>query len=133
MEIVILIVMLALAEYYFFGIQLGNARNRYGIRAPATTGHPVFERYFRVQQNTLEQLIAFIPAIFSFAWTAENIGWPGNYIAAGLGVIWLIGRFIYADSYVKDPANRSLGFGLTALPTMLMIAGTIICILISLL
>jgi len=132
MTLVILIIMLALIEYTVFSFQVGMARAKYGVNAPAITGHPEFERYFRVQQNTLEQLIVFIPAIVSFAWMAESIGWAGNYIASGFGVIWLIGRFVYATSYVRDPASRSVGFLMTFAPSTIMVLGTLVCILISL-
>ncbi len=132
MSLVILIIVLAVIEYLVFSLQVGMARGKYGVKAPAITGNPVFERYFRVQQNTLEQLVAFVPAILAFSWSAENIGWPGYYIAAGLGTVWLIGRFIYALSYVKDPASRGLGFGMTFGPTFFMLAGSLVCILMSL-
>jgi uncharacterized MAPEG superfamily protein len=131
MELVILIVILALLEYLVFSIQVGGARVKYNIKAPAVTGHPVFERHFRVQQNTIEQLIIFVPAIFSFSYVAENLGWPGNEIAAILGVIFLIGRALYARAYVRDPAARSMGFLLTFFPSAVMLAGTLIGILIS--
>lgn len=131
LELVILIVVLALGEYTAFSAQAGLARVRYGIKAPATTGHPVFERYFRVQQNTLEQLILFIPAIFSFAYMAESVGWPGHEIAAALGVVWLIGRALYARAYVRDPLQRSLGFMLTFLPSGILLLGTLVCILLA--
>jgi len=133
MALVILIITLALIEYTVFSFQVGAARGKYGIHAPATTGNPVFERYFRVQQNTQEQLVVFIPAIVSFAWMAESVGWAGYYIASGLGVIWLIGRFLYAISYVKDPASRGVGFLMSFFPTVVMIVGTLICVVISLL
>lgn len=132
MSLVILVIVLAVIEYLVFGFQVGMARGKYGVKAPAITGNAVFERYFRVQQNTLEQLVAFVPAMLAFSWSAENIGWPGNYIAAGLGTVWLIGRFIYAQSYVKDPASRGLGFGMTMGPTAFMLAGSLVCILIAL-
>ena len=132
MSLVILIIVLAVIEYLVFSFQVGMARSKYGVKAPAITGNPVFERYFRVQQNTLEQLVAFIPAMLAYSWSAENIGWAGNYIAAGLGTVWLIGRFIYALSYVKDPATRGLGFGMTMGPTAFMLVGSLVCILISL-
>lgn len=133
MALVILIIILALIEYTVFSFQVGAAREKHGIKAPATSGHPTFERHFRVQQNTLEQLVLFVPAIVSFAWMAESIGWAGNYIASGLGVIWLIGRYIYAISYVRDPAARSVGFLMAFFPTVVLMVGTLICILISLL
>jgi glutathione S-transferase len=131
MELVILIVVLALVEYLVFAAQVGRARVKYNVKAPAVTGHPVFERLLRVQQNTIEQLIVFIPAIFCFAYIAESLGWPGNETAAVLGVIYLIGRAIYSRSYVRDPATRSLGFLLSFFPSAVMIAGTLIGILIS--
>jgi uncharacterized MAPEG superfamily protein len=132
MTLVILIIVLALIEYMVFSFQVGMARGKFGIKAPAISGNVIFERYFRVQQNTLEQLVVFIPAILAFSWTAENIGWPGNTIAAGLGVIWLIGRFIYALSYVRDPASRGIGFAMTMGPSAFMLAGALVCILLSL-
>ena len=132
MALVILIIILALMEYMAFSFQVGMARGKYGVKAPAVSGHPEFDKYFRVQQNTLEQLIVFIPAILAFSWSAENIGWPGYYIASGLGVIWLIGRFIYAISYVNDPAKRGLGFMMNFFPPVLMMLGTLVCIFMSL-
>src|SRR5690554_1459598 len=110
MELVILIVILALSEFLVFGFQTGMARRKYNIKAPAVTGHPVFERRFRVQQNTLEQLVVFVPAIVSFAWMAEQVGWPGHEIAAALNVVWLIGRVLYARTYVREPLSRAPGF-----------------------
>jgi len=132
MNLVILIIVLALIEYMVISFRTGLARVRYGVKAPAVSGHHMFERYFRVQQNTLEQIIVFIPALLCFSWTAENIGWPGYYIAAGLGVIWLIGRSIYFISYVRDPDSRMMGFLMTMAPTALMLLGTLICILMAL-
>lgn len=132
MSLVILIISLALIQFTVFSFQVGMARGKYGVNAPSITGHPVFERYFRVQQNTLEQLVVFIPAMLTFSWAAENINWPGYTIASGMGVIWLIGRFIYAITYVKDPASRSLGFGMTLGPSAFLLAGTLVCILIAL-
>ncbi len=108
---------LALLQFIVFGFKVGSARGKYGVKAPAVTGNEIFERCFRVQQNTLEQLVVFIPGLYIF----------GRYVnplwAAGLGVVYLIGREIYAASYVKDPAKRSLGFGLTFLPSVMLLAG----------
>jgi len=103
-----------------FLMQVGRARDKYGVLAPATTGNEIFERYFRVQQNTLEQLILFLPGLYLFAHYLNPL-W-----AAGLGLIYLIGRQIYSASYVKDPKTRSAGFGLTFLPTLVLIVGGLI-------
>jgi glutathione S-transferase len=130
MELVILVVMLALIQYIVFSMQVGNARMKYGIKAPAMSGHPVFECHMRVQMNTLEQLIVFIPAAFSYAWLADSIGWYGSEIAAFLGVIYLIGRALYARAYIKDPQTRSVGFLLSFGPSALMIVGSLVCVLL---
>jgi len=131
MELVALIIVLALCEYIVFSAQTGLARERYNIKAPATSGHPVFERYFRVQQNTLEQLIIFIPAMLVFPPMAEGLGWPGNEIAAALGVVFLVGRVLYARAYVKEPLTRAVGFLLSFAPSLLLLLGTLVCVLIT--
>ncbi|MGA2187739.1 MAG: MAPEG family protein [Steroidobacteraceae bacterium] len=111
---------LALLQFIVFGFKVGSAREKYGVKAPATSGNETFERRFRVQQNTLEQLILLIPGLYMY----------GRYVnplwAAGLGIVYLVGREIYAASYVKDPAKRSLGFGLTFLPVVVLIVGGLI-------
>jgi glutathione S-transferase len=116
---VLIVIVLALVQFYAFGIIVGRARVRHGVPAPATTGNPVFERYFRVQMNTLEQLVGFLPALWLFAQFVDP------HWAAALGTVYLIGRQIYFLSYVKDPKSRSLGFALTALPTFIMLAGVL--------
>ena len=120
MAFVDIVTALALLQFLVFGFKVGQARTRYGIAAPAITGNATFERYFRVQQNTLEQLIALIPGLYLFS------RYFSPYVAAGLGVVYLIGREVYAASYVKDPAKRSLGFGLTFLPIAVLVVGGII-------
>jgi uncharacterized MAPEG superfamily protein len=103
-----------------FAAKVASARGKYGIKAPATTGNEIFERHFRVQQNTLEVLIMVIPGLYIFSHYFNPL------IAAALGILYLAGRQIYATSYVKDPAKRSLGFGLTVLPLMILLAGAVI-------
>ena len=103
MHYVSLVIILALLEYFFFVAMVGAARGKYSINAPATTGDPNFERIFRVQQNTLEQLVIFIPAIYLF----------GLYVhataAAAIGLLFLIGRAIYYKAYITDPVTRTIG------------------------
>jgi uncharacterized MAPEG superfamily protein len=114
---VAIIVVLALLQYIYFSLQVGKARGTYEVSAPAVSGHPIFERHYRVQMNTLEQLIVFIPAVFLF-------GYYGNaMVAAALGAVYLVGRFLFASSYVADPAKRSLGFMLSFLPTVVLLVG----------
>lgn len=116
---VLIVIVLALFQLYYFGIMVGGARKRFGVAAPATSGHPEFERYFRVQMNTVEQLVAFLPAVWLFAQFIDP------HWAAGLGAVYLIGRQIYFISYVKDPKSRSLGFALTSLPIIIMLVGVL--------
>jgi glutathione S-transferase len=120
MAYVDIVTALALLQFVVFGFKVGGARGRYGVKAPATTGNETFERYFRVQQNTLELLIAFLPGLYLFSHYFNAL------IAAGLGVIYLIGREVYAASYVKDPAKRSAGFGISFLPTIILVVGGLI-------
>lgn len=112
MNLVHLVALLAVAQYFAFGILVGQARVRYGVKAPATTGHPGFERMHRVQMNTLEQLAGFLPCLL----IAAQYRPPG--LVAGLGAVYLVGRLLYWRAYVADPARRQLGFVLTALPTL---------------
>ena len=120
MPYVDIVTALAILQFIVFGFRVGTARGKFGVKAPAITGNEVFERYFRIQQNTLESLIAFLPGLYLFSryW---NPLW-----AAGIGVVYLIGREIYAASYIKDPASRSLGYGLSFVPMMVLLAGGLV-------
>jgi uncharacterized MAPEG superfamily protein len=117
---VAVVIIIAVLEYVAFGWLVGRARHRYGVKAPATTGHEVFERYFRVQQNTLETLIVFIPAISLFA-IYVNPNW-----AAWIGLVYVVGRILYLRAYVADPAKRSAGFALSALPVLVLLVGALL-------
>jgi uncharacterized MAPEG superfamily protein len=104
MEWIALVSLLAILEYQVFAFQVGLGRQKYGIEAPATTGNEVFERLYRVQVNTIEQLVVFLPSLWVFgAYVSAPVG-------AGLGVVFLVGRALYAVQYVKEPASRGAGF-----------------------
>jgi glutathione S-transferase len=120
MAFVDIVTVLAVLQFIVFGFQVGSAREKYGVKAPAITGNEVFERLFRIQQNTLELLVGFIPGIYLFSryW---NPLW-----AAAIGVVYLLGRQIYAVSYAKDPAKRGPGFGLSFLPMAALLIGGLI-------
>jgi uncharacterized MAPEG superfamily protein len=93
----------------------GRARGKYGIKAPAITGHPMFERAYRIQMNTLEYAVVFLPAL----WLAARWGNPAW--AGILGLVWLAGRVWYVVAYQRDPVSRSKPFGLAMLALLLLI------------
>ena len=120
MQLVALVILLALAEFVALAILVGRARGKYGVKAPATTGHEVFERWFRVHYNTMELLVVFVPSIWLFGlYVSPQIG-------AALGAVYLVGRVMYVRSYVRDPAARGGGFGLSMLPTLVLLVGAAI-------
>jgi glutathione S-transferase len=127
-SLVALVTLLSLALFFWMGADVARARMRFGVRAPAVTGHPEFERHFRVQANTLEGLILFLPSLWLFALTVDGLRSSdlGDRIAASLGLVWIIGRVIYMRSYVRDPASRGLGFGVQALASMLLLIGGLV-------
>jgi glutathione S-transferase len=98
-----LVTLLALLEYSILGVMVGRARGTYGVEAPATTGNPDFERYFRVHANTLEALIVFIPAVWIFSFTVNY------HFGVALGVLFLIARIMYAQGYLSAAAKRGPG------------------------
>jgi hypothetical protein len=111
------IIGIALVEFLYFGFAVAKARGKYGVKAPATTGNEVFERYFRVQMNTLEQLIVFIPSIVLFGWYIEP------RVAAIAGLFFVIGRAWYFAQYVRDPGARTAPFMLSALALLFLLLG----------
>ncbi|HYB90027.1 MAG TPA: MAPEG family protein [Candidatus Binataceae bacterium] len=116
------VTVLALLEYLVLGAMVGRARTRYKVEAPATTGNPEFERYFRVHQNTLESLIVFIPALWLFG------RYVSNPLAVALGLIFIAGRIIYAVGYVKAPEKREAGALITFGVNLILILGTLLAL-----
>jgi glutathione S-transferase len=120
MSYVHIVTALALLQFIWFGVKVGQARGRFGVKAPATTGNEVFERHFRVQQNTLELLVVLVPGLYLFSHFFNPI------TAAVLGAIYLVGRQVYAGAYVKDPAKRSAGYGMSATPALILVVGGLV-------
>lgn len=122
-----LVVLLALLEYFWFAFAVGEARRKYGVKAPAIAGHEVFERYFRVQQNTLELLVVFIPAL----WIAAG-HWP-PLLAAAVGAVFVAGRIVYFRGYVREPRARHIGFMLSIVPVAVLLVAAALGIVRALL
>jgi uncharacterized membrane protein YecN with MAPEG domain len=105
--------------YLWASIWVGRGRQKYGIAAPAMTGHPEFERAVRVQANTLEWLVIFLPAMWLFSFYVHAL------TAALLGLVWVGGRIVYARAYAKDPATRSTGFLIQFIATAIALVGAL--------
>ena len=110
-----IVTLLALIELIVFGVLVSRARGAYGVPAPATTGNPIFERYYRVQANTIETLMVFLPAL----WIASRY-WSPRYVAL-IGAVYLIARVLYLFNYVRDPKRRGAGYALSMLPAIVLI------------
>lgn len=118
-----LVTCLALLAYFLISFQVGKARATYGVKAPAVSGNPEFERIYRVQMNTLEWMPVFLPALWLFAIYVSDA------IAATLGVVWIIGRILYMIGYTKAANKRGPGFGIQASAAIILWIGATIGIL----
>jgi glutathione S-transferase len=114
-----LVTCLAILFYFLTGVQVAKARVTFGIKAPAISGNPDFERVFRVQMNTLEWLPIFLPALWLFAIYVSDV------IAAALGLVWIVGRILYMTGYSKAANKRGLGFGIQAGAAILLWLGAL--------
>ena len=110
-----LAILVAILLYFVLGALVGAARAKFNVPAPLPTGHPEFDKRNRVHINTLEQLALFLPAIFLAAPVL------GDQVTALTGLVWSLGRIVYARGYYADPGKRGPGFGITMLATLVLI------------
>ena len=114
-----LVTCLAILFYFFTGIQVAKARVALGIKAPAMSGNPDFERVFRVQMNTLEWMPIFLPSLWLFA------NYISDAVAAAIGLVWIVGRILYMTGYSQAAAKRGRGFGIQAGAAIILWAGAL--------
>jgi uncharacterized membrane protein YecN with MAPEG domain len=114
MKFTALVTLAALGLTFGLSGLVGMMRQKHGVDAPASTGHPEFERANRVHYNTIEQLVLFLPLL----WLATSV--IGDTGAAGIGVIWIVGRLVYARAYQRDPAKRGPGMLVTLFATAVL-------------
>jgi glutathione S-transferase len=114
-----LVTCLAIAFYFFTTTRVASARAKFGVKVPATSGHPDFERVFRVQMNTLEWMPIFLPSLWLFAI------YISDPIAAALGLVWIAGRTLYMFGYSQAAAKRGRGFGIQALAAIVLWVGAL--------
>jgi hypothetical protein len=124
-EKAVLVILLALVQYTWFSLRVGIARPKYGVNAPKTTGNENWERLFRVQQNTLEQLVLFIPGMLAFAFYVSAL-W-----SLVPGLVFLVGRQLYSYEYVTNPGSRTPGMAMTLLANAVLLAGALIGIVLK--
>lgn len=110
---------LAILFYFSTLAQVTRARTAFGIKAPATTGHPDFERVFRVQMNTLEWMPIFLPSLWLFAIYISDAG------AAAIGLVWIAGRILYMIGYAQAANKRSTGFMVQSLAAFALLLGAL--------
>ncbi|MGL5035374.1 MAG: MAPEG family protein [Microcystaceae cyanobacterium] len=114
-----LVTALSLFLYLILTVNVGRARAKYGVKVPAISGDENFERVLRVQQNTLEQLVFFLPLLWLFSVYVSPI-W-----GAAIGAIWFVGRVLYAWGYYQAPEKRAAGFGLSTLSALVLLLGSL--------
>jgi glutathione S-transferase len=117
---VTILILVALLQYAYFTGRVGFMRNKFNVHAPKCTGNDTWERMFRVQQNTMEQLVIFIPGMIFFS-TYVSATW-----AVVLGFGFIVGRGLYSYRYIADPASRSPGAGMSLLSNMILVIGSLV-------
>lgn len=127
MELIALVTVLVAFEYFFLSIMVGKSRSECGVPAPSIIGDDKFERVFRVQQNTMEQLVMFFPALWVFGYYVQAES------GAVLGLVFLVGRILYARGYVKDANKRGPGFVIGVLALLALMLGGLTGVVIDLL
>jgi len=117
-----LVTLLALGVYFYTGVRVGQAREKFKVKAPAVAGHPIFERAFRVQMNTLEWMPILLPSMWLLALYGTDL------VAAALGVVWIGGRLIYIRGYMQAPEKRGTGFAVQAVAAGVLWIGALVAI-----
>lgn len=125
MELVTLLILIALAQYIYFTGRTGLTRAKYGISAPKTVGDDTWERIFRVQQNTMEQLVPFVPGMIAFAYLVSPT-W-----ALLPGSLFIIGRALYSHQYISKPDSRATGMVITMLSNVVLVVGSMVGVIIK--
>lgn len=117
-----IVTVLAVLVFFWTGFQVGRMRGKHGITAPATSGHPEFDCAYRVQMNMLEQIVVFLPLL----WLSNFYFQMYPYVTGALGLVWIVGRIMYAIGYMQEPSKRSTGFLISLVATLGLLITTII-------
>jgi glutathione S-transferase len=123
-----IITILAVLMLFYSSVPVGRARGKHGIKAPAMTGHEDLERAVRVHMNTLEQFAIFLPLLWVATVYFTMVGW----LVPVIGLVWIVGRFIYMQAYLADPGKRGTGFLITLLSSAALMILSIIGVALAL-
>ncbi|MEL4897546.1 MAPEG family protein [Crocosphaera sp. Alani8] len=115
-----IVTVLALIVYFLITMNVGRTRFKYKVMPPATSGDPNFERALRTQQNTLEQIIFFLPLLWLFCFYINST------CGAGIGLVWVLGRILYALGYYQAAEKRMIGFAISSLSSLTLLVGSLI-------
>jgi glutathione S-transferase len=110
----------ALGVYFWTLMNVGRGRGKFQVKAPSMDGPPAFLSMVRVQANTVEQLVLFLPALWLCAL------FRGDLIAAALGAVWVVGRIAYAIGYYRAPSKRGPGFAIAMVATACLVIATVL-------
>ncbi|MFN7161105.1 MAG: MAPEG family protein [Candidatus Gracilibacteria bacterium] len=124
--ILLLVTLTSLLVCFIFSVVIGLKRRKHKIAAPAMVGHPEVESAIRVHYNTIEQIILFLPSLWMF-WYLVSPLWANI-----LGMIWIVGRVLYALGYYNSPLKRYPGHLLTLLPLFILMFGSMFVIIAQL-
>jgi glutathione S-transferase len=114
-----LVILFALLQLIVFAVAVGKARDRFGVKAPAVMGNENFERYYRVQMNSIEMIVVFIPSILLAA------SYWSPFLIAAIGLIYVVGRILYFNAYVADK-KRTAPFLMSFIPNIFFVVAAII-------
>ena len=124
---IVLVTLASLLLYFYMGILVAGARQKHNVPAPAMSGNPDFERTFRVQMNTLEWLPIFLPTLW-----ISGMYWDERIVAA-VGVVWIVGRVMYMQGYIKAADQRSMGFLVQSIAVLILLVGAAVGAVMSML
>lgn len=127
MELLAIVTVLALTQVLWFSILVGRQRHKHSVSAPAMTGPEEFLRAYRVHMNTIEQLVVFLPSLWLFGYYISPM------IASALGVVFIVGRFVYQNGYMDDPKRRGAGFAIGSFATLALLIGGLVGAVVRLL
>jgi glutathione S-transferase len=114
-----IVTILSVLLYFYISTRVSAARRKFGVKLPAVSGHPDFERVFRAHMNTLEWMPIYLPLLWLAAFYFNDLA------AAAVGVVWIVGRAMYLAGYTAAVEKRSQGFFIQAMACIVLLVGAV--------